>query len=60
MATNSGKGHRTGSVTNRSQTKGSNGQWIKRNTQNGQFMNGKADGTKHKGVATETDGRRSK
>lgn len=52
-----GDGARKGSVTARTQFQ-HNGVWYKRNADTGQIMNGKADGTPHKGVAREPDGRR--
>lgn len=43
-----------GSVDNRSQTVNSkNNLWIKRNTENGSFMDVKTSGGKFKGVRTE-------
>ncbi len=60
MATNSNKGHRTGSVTGRTQTKTSSGHYVKRNTSTGRFTEVKTtDRTPFKGVAKENDGRRS-
>lgn len=60
MATNSGKGSRTGSVKGRTQTKTSNGHWVKRDANTGKFLDIKtSDKTPHKGVAKESDGRRS-
>jgi hypothetical protein len=56
MATNSpkGDGHRHGSVRNRSQVKNPvNGNWTKRNTKNGKFMEQKNDGKPFKGVTRE-------
>lgn len=49
-----GDGHRNGQVTNRSQTyNDSIDRWIKRDTQTGQFMDQKVDGTPFKGVRKE-------
>lgn len=49
-----GDGHRQGQVTDRSQVKNpQTGQWVKRNTDNGQFMDVKKDGTPFKGVRKE-------
>ena len=55
MATNppSGDGHRNGAVRKRSQFKGPNGNWTKRNTETGQIMNQKEDGKPFKGVRRE-------
>lgn len=56
MATNGkeGDGRRHGSVNDRSQFYNPQiGQWLKRDTETGQFMNGKADGEKFKGVRKE-------
>ena len=52
-----GDGSRKGSVTGRTQFQ-HNGTWFKRDANTGRIMNGKADGTPHKGVAKEPDGRR--
>lgn len=52
-----GDGSRKGSVTGRTQFQ-HNGIWYKRDADTGRIMNGKADGTPHKGVAKEPDGRR--
>lgn len=59
MATNTGKGSRTGSVTGRTQTKTPGGNYVKRDAGNGQFMDQKGGGKPFKGVAQEKDGRRS-
>lgn len=53
MAKNTGNGHRQGAVTGRSQVKTPTG-WVKRNTGNGQFMDGKADPKPFKGVRRES------
>lgn len=56
MATNGkvGDGHRNGQVSNRSQTYNSkNDSWVKRNSDNGQFMDVKSDNTPFKGVRKE-------
>lgn len=50
MAKNTGRGHRKGAVKNRSETKIGK-TWFKRNTSNGQFMNGSSN--QHKGVRNE-------
>lgn len=47
-----GKG-RVGPVRGRTQTKAPNGNWTKRNTKTGQFMDQKADGKPFKGVTKE-------
>ena len=55
MATNppSGDGHRNGAVKGRSQTQAPNGNWVKRDTSTGRFMDQKTSGGKFKGVRTE-------
>jgi hypothetical protein len=56
MATNgkSGDGQRHGMVRERSQTFNPKTEtWIKRDTNTGKFMDGKADGTPFKGVRKE-------
>ncbi len=56
MATNGkvGDGRRNGQVSNRSQTYNSkNDTWVKRNSDNGQFMNVKSNHTPFKGVRKE-------
>lgn len=52
MATNppSGDGHRNGAVRKREQFQMPNGDWMKRNTDDGRFMNRKADDKPFKGV----------
>lgn len=52
MAKNAGN-HRDGAVTGRSQFKGPNGNFIKRDTKTGRFMDQKTSGGKFKGVRTE-------
>ncbi len=60
MATNTGKGSRVGSVTNRTQVQNTKtGDFVKRNTSTGRFMDVKSGGTAFKGVAHEKDGRRT-
>lgn len=50
----SGDNRRHGAVKGRSQTFNSKTQkWVKRNTETGQFMDVKLDGTKFKGVRKE-------
>ena len=56
MATNKpyGDGHRQGAVKDRSQTLNpKTGQWTKRDTDTGKFMDGKKDGKPFKGVTKE-------
>ncbi len=55
MATNppKGDGHRNGAVRERSQFQRQDGNWQKRNGDNGRFMPVKDDGTKWKGVRKE-------
>lgn len=58
MAKNTRKGHRKGSVKDRTQVLNSTtGQWVKRGS-DGRFMDVKEDGAPFKGVAKEVDGRR--
>ncbi len=63
MAKNTGKGSRTGSVSERTQVKNPvTGDYVKRDDSEegkGRFMDVKQDGTKFKGVAVEPDGRRT-
>lgn len=54
MATNSGDGHRNGAVRDRSQVYNpKTGKWTKRDSETGQFMDVKEDGTPFKGVRKE-------
>lgn len=55
MATNppKGDGHRVGAVRQRSQTQTPSGNWVKRNTDNGRFMDVKSDKAPFKGVRKE-------
>ena len=56
MATNppSGDGHRKGAVKGRSQTKTPSGNWVKRNSKSGKFMDVKSSSkTPFKGVRKE-------
>ena len=56
MATNPpiGDGHRNGAVRQRSQVQNpKTGLWVKRNRENGQFMDNKMDGNPFKGVRRE-------
>jgi hypothetical protein len=48
-----GDGHRIGAVRGRSQTRVPNGNYVKRNTRTGQFMDQKVDGKPFKGVTKE-------
>jgi len=59
MAKNTGDGHRIGSVNDRTQIKAPNGNFVKRDTDTGRFIDQKQDGKPFKGVATERDARRS-
>ena len=59
MAKNTGEGYRKGSVNNRSQIQNpKTGQWVKRDTETGKFVDVKEDGEPFKGVAKEVDDRR--
>lgn len=53
MASNTGKGYRQGAVTGRSQSKAPGGNYVKRNTDTGQFMDQKQGGAPFKGVRRE-------
>jgi hypothetical protein len=53
MAKNTGRGHRRGAVSRRSQTKTGSGNWVKRDAGNGQFLDVKTDKTPFKGVRKE-------
>lgn len=53
MATNTGKGYRHGEEKSRSQTHTQNGNAVKRNDSNGQFMDQKTTGGDFKGVRHE-------
>lgn len=54
MAKNTGEGHRNGEVRGRSQVENPRtGQYVKRDTSTGQFMDVKEDGTPFKGVRKE-------
>jgi hypothetical protein len=57
MASNTGKGHRQGSVTGRTQFQRPDGLYQKRNERTGEFMEVKHTPGKFKGVAKEPDGR---
>jgi len=60
MAKNTGNGHRNGAVNDRTQSQNpQTGHWTKRDTETGEFIDVKKDGTPFKGVAKEKDGRRS-
>ena len=59
MATNTGKGYRQGSVKDRTQVPNPvNGNYTKRDTETGRFIDQKHGGEPFKGVAKETDDRR--
>lgn len=60
MATNTGKGHRTGAVTARTQVERKGGSFQKRDERTGEFMEGKSTPGPFKGVAKEPDGRDGK
>lgn len=55
MATNppKGDGHRKGAVRDRSQTRTSSGNYVKRDADNGRFMDVKSDKKPFKGVRKE-------
>lgn len=54
MAKNTGKDFRKGEVTDRSQVHNPvTDQWVKRNTETGEFMDVKEDGKPFKGVRKE-------
>lgn len=55
IATNppAGDGHRKGAVRRRSQTQTPSGQYVKRDTDTGRFMDVKKDGKPFKGVRRE-------
>jgi len=54
MATNTGKDHRIGAVKDRSQTYNpKTGDWTKRDSDNGRFIDRKADEKPFKGVTKE-------
>ena len=59
MAKNTGNGFRHGSVDDRTQFQAPNGNFVKRDTDTGRFMDQKTGGGAFKGVAHEKDGRRS-
>lgn len=58
MAKNTGDGYRKGSVDKRTQTKTPAGDYVKRDTESGRFMDQKGGGEPFKGVAKEKDDRR--
>lgn len=55
MATNppKGDGHRNGAVKGRSQTQTPSGNWVKRDTNTGRFLDVKSDKMPFKGVRKE-------
>ena len=60
MAKNTGKGHRDGAVTARTQLKRPDGHYQKRDERTGQLMDVKGTPGPYKGVAKEPDGRDTK
>ena len=60
MATNSGKGSRKGSVTERTQFETASGHAAKRDAKTGEILDVKSDEESFKGVAKEDDKRRTK
>lgn len=59
MARNTNNGSRVGSVKTRTQTQTSAGNWVKRDTSTGKFIDVKTSSkAPFKGVAKEVDGRR--
>ena len=58
MAKNTGHGFRRGSVDDRTQFQAPSGNWVKRDTGTGRFMDQKVGGQPFKGVAREIDHRR--
>ncbi|QUL53400.1 hypothetical protein KDC22_23815 [Paenibacillus tritici] len=54
MAKNTGNGFRKGAVTKRSQFQAPNGNFVKRDTSNGRFMDQKTTGGTFKGVRKES------
>lgn len=59
MARNTNNGSRTGSVKSRTQTQTPSGNWVKRDTETGKFIDVKTSSKEpFKGVAKEVDGRR--
>lgn len=58
MAKNTGEGYRKGAVKARTQTQNpQTGDWIKRDREDGEFIDVKEDGEPFKGVAKEPDER---
>ncbi len=54
MAKNTGEGYRRGEVRDRSQVQNpKTGEWTKRDTGNGEFMDNKSDGKPFKGIRKE-------
>ena len=53
MAKNTGRGSRSGAVTNRTQTRTSTGTWVKRDATTGRFVQVKKTGGAFKGVRKE-------
>jgi hypothetical protein len=58
MAKNTGEGYRKGAVKERTQAQNpQTGDWVKRDREDGEFMDVKEDGKPFKGVAKEPDKR---
>ena len=53
MATNTGKGYRRGEVRDRSQVQAPNGNWVKRDSDTGRFLDQREGGEPFKGVRRE-------
>jgi hypothetical protein len=53
MAKNTGSGHRKGAIRNRSQTKSTSGNYVKRDGKTGRFLNVKSDKSPFKGIRRE-------
>lgn len=58
MAKNTGENYRRGSVDDRTQTKARGGNFVKRDTDTGRFMDQKEGREPFKGIAKEKGGRR--
>jgi len=53
MAKNTGRGSRSGAVTNRAQARMTSGTWVKRDATTGRFLEVKKSGGAFKGVRKE-------
>lgn len=53
MAKNTGDNYRKGAVKNRSQTQTASGNWVKRDTETGRFVDVKSDKQPFKGISKE-------